>query len=99
VSWAEWANAAASGAVAVCALVFVVTYAALAPWRASEAGRHIMTFSAAVGALGAYTVAVTLWPDGPAATALRVVRVVVVLSLAGLLVQRTVMVIRAQRRR
>jgi hypothetical protein len=65
VSWAEWANAAASGAVAVCALVFVVTYAALAPWRASEAGRHIM----------------------------------VVLSLAGLLVQRTVMVIRAQRRR
>lgn len=99
MSWAEWANAAASGAVALAAVVFVITYQFLAPWRQSGAGRHIMTFSAAVGALGAYTVAVTLWPDGAAATVLRVIRVVLVLGLAGLLVQRTVMVIRAQRRR
>lgn len=97
--WDVWANASASGAVALAAVVFVVTYQRLAPWRESQAGRHIMTFSAAVGALGAYTVAVTLWPDGPAATVLRVARVVVVLGLAGLLVQRTWMVIRAQRRR
>ncbi|MFI0894904.1 hypothetical protein [Streptomyces sp. NPDC020983] len=99
MSWAEVANAAASGAVALAAAVFVVTYNVLAPWRASATGRHVMTFSAAVGALGAYTVAVTLWPDGTAATVLRVARVVVVLGLAGLLVQRTWMVIRAQRRR
>ncbi|MFI0897052.1 hypothetical protein [Streptomyces sp. NPDC020983] len=99
MSWAEVANAVASGAVALAAVAFVATYHALAPWRASATGRHVMTFSAAVGALGAYTVAVTLWPDGTAATVLRVARVVVVLGLAGLLVQRTWMVIRAQKRR
>lgn len=99
MDWAQWANAAASGLVALAALVFVITYQMLAPWQSSETGRHIMTFSASVGLLGLYTVAVSVWPDGSVATVLRVVRVVLVLGLAGLLVQRTWMVVRAQRRR
>lgn len=99
MSWAQWTNAIASGVVALASGVFVVTYWRRAPWWSTETGRHVMTFSAAVGALGAYTVAVTVWPSGPVATVLRVVRVVLVLGLAALLVQRTVMVIRVQRRR
>jgi len=95
--WAQVVNATASGVVAVAAAVFVVTYWVRARWWESETGRHVMTFSAAVGLLGAYTVAVTLWPHGVAATVLRVVRVVLLLALAALLVQRTRMVVRAQR--
>lgn len=94
---AQAVNAAASGVVALASAVFVVTYWVKARWWESSTGRHVMTFSAAVGLLGLYTVAVTLWPTGGVATALRVVRVVLLLGLAGLLVQRTVMVIRAQR--
>jgi len=95
MDWSQWANAAASATVFLAALVFCVTYHLLAPWRSSLAGRHVMTFSAAVGLLGAYTLAITVWPG--AAPVLRVVRIVLILGLAGLLVQRTVMVIRAQR--
>lgn len=97
--WAQATNAAASGVVALAAAGFVVTYWLRARWWESSAGRHVMTFSAAVGLLGLYTVAVTVWPDGPVATVLRVVRVVLLLGLAGLLVQRTWMVIKAQRTR
>ncbi|MFF7198155.1 hypothetical protein ACFZAM_31165 [Streptomyces sp. NPDC008079] len=97
MDWSQWINAAASALVAVCALVFVVTYALLAPWRASVAGRHVMAVTVVIGLLGAYTVAFTVWPS--VAPVLRVIRVVIVLAMAGLLVQRTWMVIRAQRRR
>lgn len=96
---AQAANTAASAAVAVAALVCVVTYAVLAPtWRRSAAGRHVMAMSAALGALGLYTVLITVWPDGSVASVFRAVRTVVVLSIAGLLVQRTWMVVRAQRK-
>jgi hypothetical protein len=90
-------NAAASGVVAAAAAVFVGTYWVRARWWETATGRHVMTFSAAVGLLGLYTVAVTLWPSATTTTILRVVRVVLLLGLAGLLIQRTVMVVRAQR--
>lgn len=97
MGWDKWANSGASGLVFVAAAGFVVAYAVLAPWRRSEVGRHVMGFSAAVGALGLYTVLVTVWPDGTVATVLRVARVLLLIALAGLLVQRTRLLIRAQR--
>jgi hypothetical protein len=97
MTWTQWANAAASCAVFAAALVFCVTYHRLAPWRASETGRHVMAVTAVIGLLGAYTAVISLWPG--AAPPLRVVRIVVVLAMAGLLVQRKFMVIRAQRHR
>jgi hypothetical protein len=97
MGWARWANTAASALVAAAAGGFAAVYAVLAPWRRSEVGRHVMAVTAAIGLLGLYTVLITAWPDGAAATALRVVRVVLLVALAALLVQRTWMVIRAQR--
>jgi hypothetical protein len=96
MGWAQWVNVAGSGLVALAALVCVITYALLAPWRASEAGRHVMAMTAAMGGLGVYTVLITVWPDGTPAAVLRVSRAVMILALAGLLVQRTMMVIRTQ---
>jgi hypothetical protein len=97
MSWDQWANSGASGLVAVTAAVFVVAYEVLAPWRRSEMGRHVMAFSAAVGLLGIYTVLLMVWPHGAAAAGLRVARVVLLVALAGLLMQRTRLLIRAQR--
>jgi hypothetical protein len=97
MTWAQMANTGASALVALAASAFVVAYSVLAPWRRSEVGRHVMAFTASIGALGAYTVAVTVWPSGPVAIALRVTRVVLLLAIAGLVVQRTRMLIRAQR--
>jgi hypothetical protein len=91
------ANVAASAPIGVAAAVFVPAYAVLAPWRRLGPGRHVMAFPAAVGLLGGYTVLGAVWPHGVAATALRVIRVALLVALAALLVQRTWMVVRAQR--
>jgi hypothetical protein len=97
MGWAQVANVVASALIGVAAAVFVAAYAVLAPWRRSEMGRHVMAFSAAVGLLGVYTVLVVVWPHGVAATVLRVIRVALLVTLAGLLVQRTRLLVRAQR--
>lgn len=97
MTWAQLANASASGLVSAAAGAFVAAYAVLAPWRRSEIGRHVMAVTTAIGALGAYTVAITAWPSGPVAIGLRVARVLLLVALAGLLVQRTRILIRAQR--
>jgi hypothetical protein len=89
---------AASGAVAAASAVFVVTYHRRARWYRTEAGRHIMSFSAATGFLGAYTVIASIWPGiDLLLDLLRWARTAVILGLAALLVQRTRMVLRAQR--
>lgn len=93
---AQIANNAASGLVALCSLVFAVVYHRHAPWRSTPVGRHLMLFTLAIGALGAYTVIVTAWPDGIAATLLRFARTLLLLLIAGLVVQRTRMVLSAQ---
>src|SRR3954471_20477109 len=97
MGWAQWVNVVGSGLVAAAALAFVIAYAVSAPWWKSAVGRHVMTVTAAMGWLGVYTVLITVWPDGAAAAVLRVSRAVVILLLAGLLVQRTTMVVQAQR--
>ena len=96
MDWAQLANAVASGLVALCALVFAVVYHTHAPWRSTPVGRHLMMFTLAIGALGAYTVLVTVWPAGPTASVLRSVRTILLLVIAGLVVQRTRMVLSAQ---
>lgn len=93
---AQLANTAASALVALCCAVFAVVYHRNAPWRSTAVGRHLMTFTIAIGALGAYTVLVTIWSDGPAATVLRSARTLLLVVIAGLVIQRTRMVLNAQ---
>ncbi len=95
---AQLANTAASGLVALCCAVFAVTYHRHAPWRSTAVGRHLMSFTLAIGALGAYTVLITVWDDGAPATALRAVRTLLLVLIAALVIQRTHMVLVAQHR-
>lgn len=92
------ANLAASGLVAVTSAVAAVVYTVRAPWWRSRIGRHIMTVTVSVALLGLYTVLTSLvWPAGPAASALRIGRTVLLVLLAVSMVQRTRLVIEAQR--
>lgn len=96
---AQLANTAASGLVTLACLVFALVYHRHAPWRSTAVGRHVMTFTLAIGALGAYTVAITLWDHGAPATVLRSMRTLLLLVIAALVVQRTRMVLAAQHRK
>jgi hypothetical protein len=99
VSTDEWINTVVSALVFASALIFVVAYQVHAPWRSTPLGWHLMLFAAAIGGLGAYTVAIAIvGQDGPAAAVLRYVRALSLLLIACLMVQRTVMVLRVQRR-
>jgi hypothetical protein len=93
---AQIANTAASGLVALCCIVFAVVYHLHAPWQSTAVGRHLMLFTLAIGGLTAYTVVVTILPDGVTATVLRSLRTVLLLVIAGLVIQRTHMVLNAQ---
>jgi uncharacterized membrane protein YdcZ (DUF606 family) len=93
---AQFANTTASGLVALCCAVFAVVYHRNAPWRSTSIGRHVMAFTIAIGALGAYTVLVTIWPNGPTGTVLRAARTLLLLLIAALVIQRTRMVLSAQ---
>jgi hypothetical protein len=93
---AQIANTAASGLVALCCIVFAVVYHLHAPWQSTSVGRHLMVFTLAIGGLTAYTVLVTVWPDGVTATVLRSLRVALLVLIAGLVIQRTRMVLNAQ---
>lgn len=97
LTWSQVANVAVSALIALVAAVFVGVYAALAPWRSTATGRHVMAVTAVIGLFGAYTVAITQWPTGVVAVVLRMVRLGIGLALVALLVQRTWMVVRAQR--
>lgn len=97
---AQLANLAVSGLVAAMAAAFVITYWRLAPWRSTPTGWFLMTFAGAIGGLGLYTVLITaVGLDGTAATVLRIIRTALLLTMAGLLLQATRLVLRAQRRR
>jgi hypothetical protein len=99
MDWAQLANTAASALVTLASAVFAVVYHLHAPWQSTAVGRHVMTFTLAIGALGAYTVAITLWPDGTPAAVLRATRTVLLIVIAALVIQRTRMVLRAQHQR
>lgn len=93
---AQLANTAASGLVTLCCAVFAVVYHRHAPWRSTAVGRHLMMFTLAIGALGAYTVLITIWQEGAPASAMRFVRTLILLLIAALVMQRTLMVLKAQ---
>ncbi|MGW0948443.1 putative phage holin [Streptomyces sp. NPDC002623] len=95
---AQLANFYASGLVALCAVIFAIVYQLHAPWRDSAFGRHVMIFTLTVGAVFSYTVVVSIWPDGLVATVMRIARVLLALGIAGLIIQRTRMVLSAQHR-
>ncbi|MFD5026979.1 hypothetical protein [Streptomyces sp. NPDC058373] len=98
MSIAQLLNMTVSGLVALSAALFVFTYHRLAPWRSTPMGWHLMLLAAALGGLGLYTVVITIVGlDGTTATVLRIVRAGLLLLVAGLLAQRTCMVVRAQR--
>lgn len=93
----QWVNVAASGVAATACASFAVVYHLRAPWWRSAVGRNLMLLAGALGGLCLYTVLITVWPRGCPAAALRGVRTAMALAIAGLMVQRTRMVIRAQR--
>ncbi|WP_441349414.1 putative phage holin [Streptomyces sp. 8L] len=76
----------------------MVTYHVKAPWRSSEIGRHLMAVAGTIGALGVYTILIVVWPHGGVAAVLRTARTVLLVAVAWLMVQRTVWVVRAQRK-
>jgi hypothetical protein len=93
---AQLANTTASALVALCCAVFAYVYHRHAPWRSTAVGRHLMSFTLAIGALGFYTVLITIWADGVPATVLRAVRTLLLVLIALLVMQRTRMVLNAQ---
>jgi hypothetical protein len=93
----QWSNVAASMLVTVVCAVFVVTYHVRVTWWRSEVGRNLMALAAAIGALFLYTVLASLWPGGCLAMVLRWVRTALALAIAAVMVQRTRMLLKAQR--
>lgn len=93
---AQLANVYASGLVALCCLICAVIYHIRAPWRSTAIGRHVMTFTLSIGALTAYTVLVSVWPDGVFATVMRLARTLLLLFIAWLVIQRARLIIAAQ---
>lgn len=79
---------------------FCGTYAAVAPWRRSAEGWHLMTFTAVIGvafAWIAYRQAVS--PAPVVRLSIEVPRAVILGALAALLVWRFVLLVRVQTRR
>jgi len=93
---AQLANVAASSLLTLASVVFAAVYHLHAPWRSTVFGRHVMTFTVAIGLLALYTVLITLWPDGTIATVLRWLRTGLLVVIAVLVIQRTRMVLHAQ---
>ena len=92
----QWVNVAGSTLAFLACAAFAVIYHVQAPWWRSRIGRNLMAFAAAIAALFLYTVLITLWPEGCAATVLRSLRTAVAVAVVVLMVQRTRLVIRAQ---
>jgi hypothetical protein len=93
-----WVNVVASAVATLACAVFVVVYHSKARWWRSDTGRNLMAAGAAFGLLFLYSVLIAIWPEGYPAAVLRIVRTTVVVAIAVLMVQRTRMVLRAQKR-
>ncbi len=97
---AELLNAVVSGTVALCSAAFLTEYTRRARWEAHAVGRYFVIAVATIGLLGLYTAVITFVDlDGILASVLRVIRSVLLLGIAGLLIQATVAVRRAYPRR
>jgi hypothetical protein len=84
----------------VSSVAFCITYAALAPWRTSGEGWHLMTFTAVIGvAFGWIAYRQTSHPAQPAALSLEIPRAVILWALACLLLWRLALLVRTQIRR
>ena len=94
----QLANMAASMLVVVACLVFGVTYHRLTTWWRSDIGRNLMWLAVAMGALFLYTVLVSQWPDGCFAMVLRWVRAGLAVVIAAVMVQRTRVLLKEQRK-
>ncbi|GGW15710.1 hypothetical protein GCM10018980_52120 [Streptomyces capoamus] len=93
-----WMNAVMSALGAVACAVFVITYHLRATWWRSEVGRNQMAFAATIGLLCLYTVLVTfLQNDECAMLVLRSLSILVRLAVVVLMVQRTRLLLQAQR--
>ncbi|MCY0919593.1 MULTISPECIES: hypothetical protein [unclassified Streptomyces] len=93
----QWVNVVGSSIAALSCAVFGLVYGLQAPWWRSTLGRNVMLLAGAIGGLCLYTVLITLWPTGCAAIVLRSLRTAVLLAIAVLMIQRTRLVIIAQR--
>jgi hypothetical protein len=84
----------------VAAFAFCGTYAAVAPWRSSAEGWHLMTFTAVIGwAFAWIAYRQTFNGAPPMALPSAIARAVILSALAGLLVWRLLLLLRAQMRR
>ncbi|MFF4489402.1 hypothetical protein ACFY0F_23385 [Streptomyces sp. NPDC001544] len=93
-----WMNAVMSALGFLACTVFVVVYHLTATWWRSEVGRNQMSFAAAIGLLCLYTVLATVWrSDECALVVLRSIRIVAVAAVIVLMVQRTWLLLKAQR--
>lgn len=94
----QWVNIAASALAALACVVFAAVYHWRATWWRTQVGRNQMAFAATVAALCVFTVLATVWMgDECILMALRIFRTVVLLAVAALMVQRTRLLLRAQR--
>lgn len=98
MSLAQLLNTLMSGLLAVCAAAFVVVYHRYAPWRTTTFGRYFMLLTVAIAAFPLYTVLLTVWPVGPTAAVLRVIRVALQGALVVAIVRLAVLVVQEQRR-
>lgn len=90
-------NVAASSLAFVACVGFVVVYHLRVTWWRTDVGRNLMALAVVLALLFAYTVLISLWPDGCLAMVLRWVRSVVGVAVAVIMVQRAQMFLRAQR--
>ena len=82
------------------AVLFCALYAALAPWRHSAEGWHLMTFTGVIGvAFGWIAYRQTIAHAPPAGLSIEIPRAVILSALAALLVWRLLLLIQAQTRR
>ncbi|MGW2721461.1 putative phage holin [Streptomyces sp. NPDC001492] len=94
-----WMNAVMSALGFIACAVFVATYHLTATWWRSEVGRNQMAFVAAIGLLCLYTVLATVWQgDACILIVLRSLRTLAVAAVVVLVVQRTRLMLRAQKK-
>ncbi|RRQ81578.1 putative phage holin [Streptomyces griseofuscus] len=92
-----WMNAIMSALGAIACATFAITYHVRAAWWRSDIGKNQMAFAVVIGLLCLYTVAATFWKEQCVLVVLHVVRTLVLLAVAALMVQRTRLLLRAQR--
>ncbi|MGW0566055.1 putative phage holin [Streptomyces tauricus] len=90
-------NVAASILACAACLVFVVVFHLRVTWWRTDVGRNLMALAVVLAMLFAYTVLVSVWPDGCLAMVLRWVRGVIAVAVAVIMVQRTWVFLRTQR--